>query len=71
LRDENPSYLQTMFWFIGSFLLLVWLIEKFLLNKGGFIHTLILAAIGCFAVQFVQDYRTRAYEREARHDKTH
>lgn len=52
-----------MFWYIGSFFLLIWLIEKFLLHKGGFIHTLLLAAIGCFAVQFVQRLRTREYER--------
>ena len=57
-----------MFWYVGSFFFAVWIIEKFLLHKGGFIHTLLLAAIGCFAVQFVQDQRTRAYEREARRD---
>lgn len=53
-----------MLWYIGGFFLAIWLIEKLLLHKGGFIHTLLLAAIGCFAVQFVQDQRTRAYERE-------
>ena len=57
-----------MFWYVGFFFLVVWLIEKFLLHKGGFIHTLLLAAIGCFAAQFIQDQRTRAYQREARRD---
>jgi hypothetical protein len=55
-----------MLWYVGSFFLVVWLIEKFLLHNGGFIHTLLLAAIGCFAVQFVQDRRTKAYESERR-----
>jgi hypothetical protein len=55
-----------MLWYVGSFFLVTWLIEKFLLHKGGFIHTLLLAAIGCFAVQFVQDRRTKAYESERR-----
>jgi uncharacterized protein DUF5670 len=55
-----------MLWYVGSFLLLIWLIEKFLLHKGGFIHTLLLAAIGCFAVQFVQRQRTREYEKSLR-----
>ncbi|HEY8205685.1 MAG TPA: DUF5670 family protein [Pyrinomonadaceae bacterium] len=56
-----------MLWYIGSAFLAIWVIEKFLLHKGGFIHTLLLAAIGCFAVQFVQRQRTRDYERSLRH----
>ncbi len=60
-----------MFWYIGSFFLVVWIIEKLLLHKSGFIHTLLLAAIGCFAVQLVQDQRTRAYQRGARRDGSH
>jgi hypothetical protein len=55
-----------MLWYNGLFLLLLWVVEKFLLHKGGFIHTLIIAAIGCFAVQFVQHLRTREYERSLR-----
>jgi hypothetical protein len=55
-----------MLWYVGLFFLVIWLIEKVLLHKGGFIHTLLLASIGCFAAQFVQDRRTRAYEAERR-----
>ena len=55
-----------MLWYIGLFFLAVWIIEKFLLHKGGFIHTLLLAALGCFVVQFVQDRRTKAYHAETR-----
>jgi uncharacterized membrane protein YiaA len=55
-----------MLWYIGLFFLSLWVIEKLLLHKGGFIHTLLLAAIGCFAVQFVQRQRTREYERTMR-----
>lgn len=55
-----------MLWYVGSFFLVIWVIQKFILHKSGFIHTLLLAAIGCFAVQLVQDLRTRAYEAERR-----
>ncbi|HKP35809.1 MAG TPA: DUF5670 family protein [Pyrinomonadaceae bacterium] len=55
-----------MFWYVGSFLLALWVIEKFFLHKGGFVHTLLLAAIGCMVVQFVQDRRTKAYHDETR-----
>lgn len=55
-----------MLHYIGLFFLIVWFVLKFLLHKGGFIHTLLLAAIGCFAVQFVQWLRTREYERDQR-----
>jgi Family of unknown function (DUF5670) len=53
-----------MFWYIGFILLAIWVLEKFILHKGGFVHTLLLAAIGCFVTQFVQDRRTKAYQSE-------
>jgi hypothetical protein len=55
-----------MLWYPGLFFLALWAIEKFLLHKGGFVHTLLLAAIGCFVVQFAQDRRTKAYRDQAR-----
>jgi len=55
-----------MFWYVGSFLLVIWLIQKFLLHKGGAIHMLLLAAAGCFVAQFVQYRRTKAYESDRR-----
>jgi len=55
-----------MLWYLGLFFLSVWVIEKLLLHKGGFVHTLLIAAIGCFAVQFAQRQRTRESERSAR-----
>jgi len=55
-----------MLWYISLAFLALWIIEKFLLHKGGFIHTLLLGAIGCFAVKFVQWQRTREYERSLR-----
>jgi hypothetical protein len=41
----------------------VWLIAKFLLHKGGMIHTLLILAVACFIIQFAQDRRTKEYER--------
>ena len=55
-----------MLWYVSAFFFLVWLIEKFLLHKGGFIHTFLLMAIGLFVAQFLQRQRTREYERSLR-----
>jgi len=55
-----------MLYYIGSLFLVIWLVLKFGMNKGGFVHTLLLTGIGFIAVQFVQHLRTRQYERERR-----
>ena len=59
-----------MLYYIGSAFLIVWFILKFAMHKGGFVHTLLLGAIGCITVQFVQQMRTRQYEREQRERKS-
>ena len=58
--------LLPMLYYVGSFFLIVWFVLKFVMHKGGFIHTLLLAALGLIAVQFVQHMRTREYERARR-----
>jgi hypothetical protein len=55
-----------MLYYVGSFFLIVWFVLKFVMHKGGFIHTLLLTGIGFITVQFVQHLRTRQYEREQR-----
>ena len=55
-----------MLYYAGSFFLVIWFVLKFVMHKGGFIHTLLLAGIGFIAVQFVQQLRTKQYERERR-----
>lgn len=55
-----------MLYYIGSFFLIIWLVLKFGLHKGGFVHTLLLTGIGFIVAQFVQHLRTRQYEREQR-----
>jgi len=68
-RETEATPLATiliMLWYISLAFLALWIIEKFLLHKGGFIHTLLLGAIGCFAVKFIQWQRTREYERSLR-----
>jgi hypothetical protein len=52
-----------MLWIVGSILLVIWMIEKFLLHKGGMVHVILMIAVSMFLVQFVQDRRTRAYQR--------
>ena len=52
-----------MLWIVGSILMAVWVVAKFLLHKNGLVHVILLVAISSFVIQFVQDRRTKAYER--------
>ena len=52
-----------MLWLGGSILIAIWLFEKFVLHKGGMIHVIVMIAISMFIIQFVQDRRTKEYER--------
>jgi Family of unknown function (DUF5670) len=52
-----------MLWLAGSILVVVWIVEKFLLHKGGMVHVILMIAGSMFLIQFVQDCRTRAYQR--------
>jgi len=51
-----------MLWIIGAVCLIVWFVEKFLLHKGGLVHTILLFAVGCLFFQFLQYRRTKEYE---------
>ena len=44
-------------WVASALLFAVWLFLAFVLGKGGFIHFLLLGAIGVAFVQFMQDRR--------------
>jgi hypothetical protein len=55
-----------MLWIVGSILLAVWFVLKFLLHKSGMVHVVLLIAISSFVIQLVQDLRTKAYERSLR-----
>jgi len=55
-----------MLWITGSLILVTWLITTFVLHKGGMMHTLLVAAISFFIVQFAQDRRTAEYKRSQR-----
>ena len=52
-----------MLWIAGSIMVVIWLIEKFLLHKGGMVHVILMIALSMFLIQFVQDRRTKAYQR--------
>lgn len=52
-----------MLWLTGSLLFICWIIAKFLLHKSGMVHLFLMAAVIFFVVQFVQDRRTKEYER--------
>jgi len=46
----------------AAILFVIWFVLKFLLNKGGYVHALLLGAIAVFVIQVVQDRRTEAYK---------
>ena len=52
-----------MLWIVGAILVVIWLVEKFLLHKGGMVHVIIMIAASIFLIQFVQDRRTKEYQR--------
>jgi len=52
-----------MLWIVGSLLVVIWLVEKFLLHKGGMVHVILMIAVSIFLIQFVQDLRTKEYQR--------
>jgi len=52
-----------MLWYTGSLLLLIWVVLKFVLHKGGPIHILLFLAISFYLIQLAQDRRTKQYER--------
>lgn len=52
-----------MLWIVGSILVIVWFVSKFLLHKTGLVHVILLIALSSFVIQFFQDRRTKAYER--------
>jgi hypothetical protein len=45
----------------AAILLVIWLVLKFPLHKGGYVHAILLGAIAMFVIQVVQDRRTEAY----------
>ena len=53
-----------MLWIVGTIFLAIWFVAKFVLGKSGLVHTILLAALSCFVIQFLQDRRTKAYYRE-------
>ena len=44
-------------WIVGSGLLVVWFILKFVFHKGGFVHIFLLCAVAVAVVQFVHERR--------------
>ena len=52
-----------MLWIVGSILVALWFVLKFVLHKSGLVHVVLLIAITAYVIQLVQDRRTKAYER--------
>ena len=52
-------------WPAVAVLLVVWMVLKFGLGKGGFIHILLVTAISVAIVQFLADRKTRYQNKSA------
>jgi Flp pilus assembly protein TadB len=52
-----------MLWIAGSILVVIWFIEKVLLHKSGMVHVILMIALSIYLIQFVQDRRTKEYQR--------
>jgi hypothetical protein len=52
-------------WIFFTILMTVWLILKFVLHKGGYIHIVLIAAITVFVVQVITDRKTRYHKTPA------
>jgi hypothetical protein len=46
-------------WIFSGVLLVVWLILKFGLHKGGYVHILLLFSLTLAVIQFMTDRKTR------------
>jgi uncharacterized membrane protein len=46
-------------WVISALILAVWLVLKFALHRGGYVHILLLLGISIFVVQLVTYRKTR------------
>lgn len=53
-----------MLWWVGSGLLVLWAILKFVLHRGGLVHILLLTGISLLVVEFAA-YRKTKYQRQA------
>lgn len=51
-------------WVVSAGIVMIWLVLKFVLHKGGFIHILLLLGISIFVVQLIA-YRKTRYHRIA------
>lgn len=45
-------------WIVSAALFVVWFVLKVLMGKGGYIHIILLCAIGAAFVRFMQERRT-------------
>jgi hypothetical protein len=55
-----------MLWLVGSGLLIIWLVLKFLFHKGGFVHVLFLCGVSVLVVQ-IAAYRKAQYQKASSH----
>jgi hypothetical protein len=55
-------------WPAAAVLFIIWVVLKFGLGKGGFVHILLLTAISVAIIQFLTDRKTRYHNKSARRE---
>ena len=50
---------SSIMWVVSAVVLIIWLVLKFVLHKGGYVHILLLFSISVFVVQLIAYRKTR------------
>ncbi len=49
-------------WIAFTLLMVLWILLKFVLGKGGYIHMIVIAAISVAVVQFIAERKNRYHK---------
>jgi len=53
-------------WRAFTILMILWIVLKFILHKGGYVHMIVVAAISIAVVQLIAERKNRYHERQGR-----
>jgi len=55
-------------WIVSTLILAVWLVLKFVMHKGGYVHILLLLGLSILGVQIIAYRKTRYHALASRRD---
>ena len=64
LQSSDPGVRSTgnRMWIVFTILMVLWILLKFVLGKGGYIHMIVVAAISIAVVQLIAQRKNRYHE---------